>query len=100
MQQPGVTPNTPDDDDALVAGLPVGAGLPPRPAGLSACFGAALRGGHLDQQSTVLEDLTGRPPRPVAEVWTAGLSTRQPVAPPGTDGRPGRPRDGGGPQAP
>jgi len=60
------------DDDAFVAGLQAG-GTPREVAGLLASFGAAIRGGHLDQQSTTVEDLTGRPPRTVSEVLTGAL---------------------------
>lgn len=59
-------------DDALVAGLQ-GAGLPPAVAGLLASFGVAIRGGHLDQQSTAVQDLTGRPPLTVAKVLSGAL---------------------------
>ncbi len=55
------------DDDAFVAGLGA-AGLPPEVCTLLASFGAAIREGHLDQYSGVVQELTGRPPRTVAEV--------------------------------
>lgn len=60
------------DDDALIAGLQ-GAGLPPEVAGLLASFGAAIRGGHLDQCSSTVQDLTGRPPLTVAKVLSGVL---------------------------
>ncbi len=59
-------------DDAFVAGLKA-AGLPPEVAALLASFGAAIRDGHLDQRSTAVQDLTGRPPRTVAEVLSCAL---------------------------
>jgi len=60
------------DDDAFLAGLHA-AGLPPEVAGLLASFGAAIRGGHLDQHSTTVKELTGRTPRTVSEVLTGAL---------------------------
>ncbi len=60
------------DDDAFVAGLQA-AGLPSEVAGLLASFGTAIRVGHLDQRSTTVQELTGRPPRTVAEVLTGAL---------------------------
>lgn len=60
------------DDDAFVAGLQA-AGLPSEVAGLLASFGTAIRGGHLDQRSTTVQDLTGHPPRTVAEILTGAL---------------------------
>jgi NAD(P)H dehydrogenase (quinone) len=60
------------DDDAFVAGLQE-AGLPAESARFVASFGAAIRGGHLDQRSTTVEDLTGRPPRSVADVVEGAL---------------------------
>ena len=60
------------DDDAFVAGMQ-GAGLPAEVAGLLASFGAAIRGGHLDQFPNTVEELTGRPPRPVSEVLASAL---------------------------
>ena len=57
-------------DDAFVAALEA-AGLPPAVAGLLASFGAAIRDGHLDQRSTAVQDLTGRPPRTVAQVLSS-----------------------------
>ena len=60
------------DDDAFVAGLQ-GAGLPPEVAGLLASFGAAIRGGHLDQSPNTVQELTGRPPQTVSEVLAGAL---------------------------
>jgi NAD(P)H dehydrogenase (quinone) len=60
------------DDDAYVAGA-LAAGLPEPVAGLLASFGAAIRGGHLDQVSTTVADLTGRGPRPLREVLEGAL---------------------------
>ena len=60
------------DDEAFVAGMQ-GAGLPPEVAGLLASFGAAIRGGHLDQAPNTVEELTGRPPRRVSEVLAGAL---------------------------
>ncbi len=60
------------DDDAFIAGIQ-GAGLPPEVAGLLASFGAAIRGGHLDQAPNTVEELTGRPPRPVSDVLAGAL---------------------------
>ena len=57
-------------DDAFVAGLEA-AGLPREVAALLASFGAAIRDGHLDQRSTAVQDLTGRPPRTVAQVLSS-----------------------------
>ena len=59
-------------DDAFVTGL-TAAGLPPEVAGLLASFGAAIRDGHLDQRSTAVLDLTGRPPRTLAQVLSGAL---------------------------
>ena len=60
------------DDDAFVAGMQ-GGGLPPEVARLLASFGAAIRGGHLDQSPDTVSELTGRPPRPVSEVLAGAL---------------------------
>lgn len=60
------------DDDAFVAGLQA-AGLPPEVAGLLASFGTAIRGGHLDQHATTVQDFTGRPPRSVSQVLADAL---------------------------
>ena len=42
-------------------------------AEIVASFGTAIRGHHLDQLSTTVEELTGRPPLTVAEVLKRGL---------------------------
>jgi NAD(P)H dehydrogenase (quinone) len=55
------------DDAAAIAGM-VAAGLPETVARLYASFDAAARGGFLDSVSTVVKDLTGRPPRSLREV--------------------------------
>ena len=55
------------DDDAYLAGL-LGAGLPRGLAELITSFGAAARGGFLAEVSPAVHDLTGRPPRSLAEV--------------------------------
>lgn len=60
------------DDDAFVAGLEA-AGLPPDVAELLASFGAAIRDGHLDQRSTVVQELTGRPPQALSELLAGAL---------------------------
>ena len=60
------------DDDAFVAGMQ-GAGLPAEVAKLLASFGVAIRSGHLDQSSTTVEELTGRPPRPVSDVLAGAV---------------------------
>ncbi len=60
------------DDEAFVDGLGA-AGLPPEVCELLASFGAAIRGGHLDQRSRVVQELTGRPPRTVAEVLVGAV---------------------------
>ncbi len=56
-------------DDAFTTGLEA-AGLPPELARLLGSFGAAIRDGHLDQRSEVVQELTGRPAQTVAEVLT------------------------------
>jgi NAD(P)H dehydrogenase (quinone) len=61
------------DDEAFAAGL-VAAGLPEVAAPLIASFGRAIREGKLDQLSTDVETLTGRAPRPVAEVVAPALA--------------------------
>jgi len=70
----GDSPVTAEDlpDDAFVAGLQA-AGLLPDVAALLASFGTAIRSGHLDQRSTAVQDLTGRPPRTVSEVLSGAL---------------------------
>ncbi len=58
------------DDDAFIAGL-VAHGLPDAVAPLIASFGRAVREGYLEQQTDVVERLTGRSPRTLREVLTA-----------------------------
>jgi NAD(P)H dehydrogenase (quinone) len=59
------------EDDALIA-LRVAEGLPePRARGL-ARFAAAARGGFLETVTSVVEDLTGSPPRTLQDVLVAG----------------------------
>lgn len=59
-------------DDELVVGIEA-SGLPAEVARLLASFGAAIRGGHLDQRSDAVETLTGRPPRSVSDVLASAL---------------------------
>jgi NAD(P)H dehydrogenase (quinone) len=61
------------DDRAFVAGA-VAAGLPEPVAELLAGFGRAVREGHLDQRSNVVERLTGRPAVSVAAVVEPALA--------------------------
>lgn len=70
----GGSPVTAQDqpDGTFIAGLEA-AGLPPEVAVLLASFGVAIRDGHLDQLSTAVQDLTGRPPRTVSEVLSGAL---------------------------
>jgi NAD(P)H dehydrogenase (quinone) len=56
------------DDDAFVAGLVEHAGMPEAVARMYATFGASARLGYADSVSTVVQDLTGRAPRPAHEV--------------------------------
>ena len=63
----------PVDDDAFVAGL-VAAGLPEVAGPLMVSFSAAVRSGSLDQLTGDVETLTGRPPRPLADVVRAALA--------------------------
>jgi NAD(P)H dehydrogenase (quinone) len=58
------------EDEAYVAGM-VEAGLPESAARLFASFGTAAREGWLDDASPAVEDLTGRPPRPLRDVLAA-----------------------------
>ena len=56
------------DDEAYMASLIEHAGLPAPIAGFAASFGRAIRGGFLDGQSPVVEQLTGRAPRTLQEL--------------------------------
>ena len=62
------------DDAAFIAGLEA-TGLPPEVAALVASFGTAIRGGYLDQQSSAVLDLTGRPPLTLADLLARELRT-------------------------
>jgi NAD(P)H dehydrogenase (quinone) len=64
------------DDAALVQGM-VGAGLPEPVALLLASFGAAARGGFLADVATTVADLTGVPPRALADVVAAELASNR-----------------------
>jgi NAD(P)H dehydrogenase (quinone) len=55
-------------DDAAFAELIVSHGLPPFVGELVASLGRAIREGHFDQHTTVVADLTGRPPRALRDV--------------------------------
>jgi NAD(P)H dehydrogenase (quinone) len=56
------------DDDAWVAAMVEHAGLPEPAARMYATFGASARLGYAGAVSSVVEDLTGRQPRPVHDV--------------------------------
>ena len=58
------------DDEAFVRGL-AASGLPEPAAHAVASFGRAIREGFLDQSSGAVENLTGRPPRSLREVFEA-----------------------------
>lgn len=58
------------DDDTFVAGLVEHAGLPEPIARVYSTFGIAARRGYAGPVSTVVQDLTGRPPQTVREVLT------------------------------
>jgi len=58
------------EDGAFVASL-TGADVPEVAAGLFASFGAAARGGYLEDVSGAVEDLTGESPRSLREVLLA-----------------------------
>jgi NAD(P)H dehydrogenase (quinone) len=62
------------DDAAFMAGLRA-AGLPDEAAVLVTSFGAATRGGFLANVSSVVADLTGRKPTPLADVVRAALKS-------------------------
>jgi NAD(P)H dehydrogenase (quinone) len=58
------------DDEAFIQGL--GASGMPEPAAREiASYGRAIREGYIDQISDAVENLTGRPPRPLREVFEA-----------------------------
>jgi len=59
------------DDEPWAAGLSAAAGMPVDVARGYATFGAAIRSGALSGVSTTVQDLTGRPPRALAEVLGA-----------------------------
>jgi NAD(P)H dehydrogenase (quinone) len=61
------------DDDAWVAAMVEHAGMPEPLARVIATFGIAARRGYAEPVSTTVHDLTGREPRTVREVLTAGL---------------------------
>jgi NAD(P)H dehydrogenase (quinone) len=58
------------DDDTFIAELG-GLGLPQAAAVMIASFGAAIREGYLDQLGDGVQQLTGRPPRALREVFEA-----------------------------
>ena len=70
----GGGPVTPENltDAAFVAVLQA-TGLPLPAAEVVASFGTAIRGHHLDQHSTTVKELTGRPPLTVTEVLKRAL---------------------------
>jgi NAD(P)H dehydrogenase (quinone) len=60
------------DDAAFISGLESG-GIPSEIAQVIASFGTAIREGYLDQLSDAVEQLSGRPPRPLREVVAPAL---------------------------
>jgi NAD(P)H dehydrogenase (quinone) len=58
------------DDEAFIEGL-TAAGLPEAAARAFASYGRAIREGYLDQTSDAVENLAGRPPRSLREVFEA-----------------------------
>jgi NAD(P)H dehydrogenase (quinone) len=62
------------DDDTFAAGL-IATGLPAVAAPLLVSFSVAIREGKLADLTTDVETLTGRAPRPLADVLTAALAT-------------------------
>jgi NAD(P)H dehydrogenase (quinone) len=58
------------DDDTFVEGL-TAAGLPEPAARAIATYGRAIREGYIDQTSDAVENLTGRAPRSLREVFEA-----------------------------
>ena len=57
-------------DDTFVEGL-TATGLPEPAARAIATYGRAIREGYLDGTSEAVENLTGRPPRSLQEVFEA-----------------------------
>jgi NAD(P)H dehydrogenase (quinone) len=58
------------DDEAFIQGL-TASGLPEPAARAFASYGRAIRGGYIDQASDAVENLAGRPPRSLREVFEA-----------------------------
>ena len=58
------------DDEAFIEGL-TSAGVPEPAAREIASYGRAIREGYIDQISGAVENLTGRPPRSLREVFEA-----------------------------
>jgi NAD(P)H dehydrogenase (quinone) len=58
------------DDEAFIEGLSA-AGVPEPAAREIASYGRAIREGHIDQISGAVENLTGRPPRSLRQVFEA-----------------------------
>ena len=58
------------DDEAFIQGL-TAAGVPEPAAREFASYGRAVREGYLSEASSGVEDLTGRPPRSLREVFEA-----------------------------
>ncbi len=58
------------DDEAFIQGLSA-SGVPEPAAREIASYGRAIREGYIDQISDAVENLTGRPPRPLREVFEA-----------------------------
>ena len=62
------------DDATFVSGLVRHAGMPESLAAAVATFGQAIREGHQDQLTDVVERLTGRPATPLADVLKASVA--------------------------
>ena len=58
------------EDEAFIEGL-TSAGVPESAAREIASYGRAIREGYIDQISGAVENLTGRPPRSLREVFEA-----------------------------
>ena len=58
------------DDEAFVEGL-TASGMPEPAASAVATYGRAIREGYLGEASGAVENLTGRPPRSLREVFEA-----------------------------